>query len=373
MIDELYAELRRRLPALRLLDVHTHIGQNDPDGFSMSADGLHAALAEVDATAVVFPMREPDGYARANDGVLEASRLSEGRLHAFCRVDPRQDPVGEMRRCLNRGARGVKLHPASEGFDIDHPGVEAVISVCDERRLPVLIHAGSNVTPLGDHLLALCQRYPQARIILAHAAVSDGETLWKRAADFPNLFFDLSWWDSEVVLDLLHCARAGQLLYASDAPYGPPLAVAVCLLRCFLHAGLTDEEIELVSGGQARRLLAREEPLRVESPQRTRSASPAPAVAAEIRTAMWQVFSGADPQASITRARRLCDTEPADPRIPELIDGLAHRGAGSPFEALAVAMVLALTEPPASSLRQQEAPTWPAQGISRRAHRVAAG
>ena len=355
MIDELHAELRRRLPALRLLDVHTHMGQNDPDGFSMTADGLHAALAEVDATAVVFPMHEPDGYARANDEALEAARASEGRLHAFCRVDPRRDPVVEARRWLDRGARGVKLHPASEDFHLGHPGVQAVISLCHERRLPVLIHAGSNVAPLGDHLLALCQRYPQAPIILAHAAVSDGEALWRRAADYPNLFFDLSWWDSRVVLDLLHCASPGQLLYASDAPYGPPLAAAVCLLRCMLHAGLTDEEIELVGGGQARRLVAREEPLHIRSARRTRSASPAPVVADEIGTAMWQLFKGADAQASIARARWLCDTEPTDPRIPELIDGVAGRGAGSPFEALAVAMALALTEPPASSAGQQEA------------------
>src|SRR2546423_11683089 len=98
-------------PALDLLDAHPHTGANDPEGVKQSADELLALLDHVPARAVVFPMHEPDGYPPANDHVLDAAASSDGRLFAYCRVDPRANAVAEARRCLDAGARGIKLHP----------------------------------------------------------------------------------------------------------------------------------------------------------------------------------------------------------------------------------------------------------------------
>ena len=61
----------------------------------------------------------------------------------FCRLDPNADPVAEAERCLARGARGIKLHPRAEQFTLDHPEVERLFALADERRLPILVHAGS--------------------------------------------------------------------------------------------------------------------------------------------------------------------------------------------------------------------------------------
>ena len=54
--------LRGEVPGLELLDVHTHIGFNDPDGYSCGGEELLAALERIDGRAVVFPMHELDGY-----------------------------------------------------------------------------------------------------------------------------------------------------------------------------------------------------------------------------------------------------------------------------------------------------------------------
>src|SRR5688500_8297545 len=101
-----------------LLDAHTHIGSSDPDGARQTAEELIEALELVPARAVVFAMHEPDGYPAANDRVLEAVAASGGRLVAFCRLDPRKDPLTEARRCLDAGAKGIKLHPRAEGFTL---------------------------------------------------------------------------------------------------------------------------------------------------------------------------------------------------------------------------------------------------------------
>ena len=88
--------LRAELPDLELFDVHTHIGGNDPDGFTCAPEELLDALQRANARAVVFPMHEPGGYPSANDRVISEAKASGGRLVAFCRVNPEEDAVAEV-------------------------------------------------------------------------------------------------------------------------------------------------------------------------------------------------------------------------------------------------------------------------------------
>ena len=139
-----FDRLLGEVPGVSLFDAHTHVGQNDPDGFKQTPEELLEALAAVDAKALVFPMHEPDGYAGPNDAVMEAVAASGGRLRALCRVQPK-DPgaVAEARRCLDAGVNGIKLHPRAEQFGLDEPAVRGLVALAHERRLPVtagLVH-----------------------------------------------------------------------------------------------------------------------------------------------------------------------------------------------------------------------------------------
>ena len=67
-----------QVPGIELFDVHTHVGQNDPDGMRQTPEQLIAQLEMAHARgAFVFPMHEPDGYLPANDAVLEAARAAD--------------------------------------------------------------------------------------------------------------------------------------------------------------------------------------------------------------------------------------------------------------------------------------------------------
>jgi predicted TIM-barrel fold metal-dependent hydrolase len=253
--------LREELPGLELIDVHTHIGQDDPDGYRCTPEQLIEGLELAGARGVVFPMHEPKGYAAANDRVLAAAAESSGRLVAFARVDPRADPAAEAQRCLDRGARGLKLHPRAEGFTLDHPGVWKVMAVADERGVPVICHAGRGIPALGRHALELCARYPRARLILAHAGICDLAWIWRAAEDHPNLMFDTAWWAPSDLVALFALVPPGQVLFGSDAPYGTPALMATLTLRYALQAGLSAEQVHAVAGGQVERLIAGEEQL----------------------------------------------------------------------------------------------------------------
>jgi uncharacterized protein len=250
---------REQVPEVELFDVHTHIGQNDPDGMKQNAGQLTDVLrlAEADG-AFVFPMHEPDGYVGPNDAVIAQAEASDGLLVPFCRVNPHDSAVAEAERALDVGARGIKLHPRAEQFTLDHPEVRGIVALAHERTLPVLIHAGRGIPALGLHAVQLADEFPNARLILAHAGICDLSWIWRVAADYPNLLFDTAWWMPADLLTLFSLVPPGQILLASDAPYGHTTLAASNMLRVALQLGLSAEQIRLVASGQARRIAAGE-------------------------------------------------------------------------------------------------------------------
>ncbi len=261
-----WERLEDDLPGLAPFDAHTHVGQNDPDGFRSSAGELTASLAEIDARAAVFPMHEPDGYSAANDRVLLEAEASGGRLVPFCRLDPHAEPVREAERCLAAGARGIKLHPRAERFGLADRDAGGIFALAAERQVPVLVHAGRGIPALGRDALTICERHPGVRLILAHAGISDLGWIWRRLDDHPHLYFDTAWWSAADLLALFALVPPGRILWASDAPYGTPLEAAVMTLRCGLQAGLRPEQAAGVLGGQMERLTSGGEPLALGPP-----------------------------------------------------------------------------------------------------------
>jgi uncharacterized protein len=302
--------VRAEVPELSIFDAHTHIGSNDPDGFSCAREELVSALERADARAAVFPMHEPGGYPPANDVVIADAAASDGRLVAFARLDPRSDPIPEAERCLAAGAKGLKLHPRAEQFTLDEPGVEEIFALAGERRLPVIVHAGRGIPALGRHAVELCGRHPGARLILAHAGISDLAWIWRAAPDHPNLFFDTSWWSPSDLLALFSFVPPGQVLFGSDAPYGTPSLGATHTLRYALQAGLAPDAVRSVAGGQLERLISGEDPADLGPAPGPETSKPDPLlerVYAFLLSAIGQMFHGIEPTETLALAVLACE------------------------------------------------------------------
>jgi hypothetical protein len=247
------------LDGSQVFDAHTHIGQNDPDGQKQTVEELLHGLDGLGAKAATFPMHEPDGYPDANDAAIAAAAAHPDRLVAYCRVDPRRNAVAEAQRSLDNGARGIKLHPRAEEFALDEPAVDGLAALADERGVPILIHAGRGIPALGRNALEIASRYPGTRLILAHAAVSDLAWLWREMPAHPNVLIDTSWWSPGDLIELFTLVPSGQIVWASDSPYGRPVTSAVMQLRYALQVGVGPEALRSIAGGQMERLLAGEE------------------------------------------------------------------------------------------------------------------
>lgn len=301
---------------LSILDAHTHIGENDPDGFTCSFEENVAALALADARGVVFPMHEPTGYREANDRIRAAAVESEGRLIPFCRLDPHHaGAVEEGERSLDAGARGIKLHPRAERFTV--ADAEDVFALAHERRVPVLIHAGRGIPALGEQALEMAERFPAAALILAHGGISDLAWMWRRLDDHPNVYFDTSWWNPADLLALCALVPPGRVIHGSDLPYGTAVLGAILSARCAIEVGLGDEALASIMGGQLERLLAGEEGADL---------GPAPGAGAidvdplldrvhnNLVNASGRVISGHDGDEPIALARLACDVGPGVPQ-----------------------------------------------------------
>jgi uncharacterized protein len=332
-----YEALSAQVGGIEPVDAHTHIGHNDPDGYRCSAEELLDRLELLDARAIVFPMHEPDGYPQANDMVIDAAAGSGGRLFALCRLDPHaEDPLSEAERALERGARGIKLHPRAEAFALDHAGLEPVFALADERRLPILCHAGRGIPALGRDALEVTGRHPGLRLILAHAGISDLAWIWREAPSHPNLFFDTSWWSPADLGALFTLVPPGQVLMASDAPYGTPAWGSVTALRHTLQVGYSAEQIRSVMGAQAARLVNGEEPLD-QGPALGDDRLPHDALVERVHSflmnALGQMFNGIEPTETLALARLACDVGEGAPQAPlcdAILDLLDRREAYSP-------------------------------------------
>lgn len=300
------AELDALGPGSAPFDVHAHTG-TDVDGTSRTSEEHLGDLARIGGRSVIFPLCVRGGYQAENRRVIEECRRAPDRLVPFARLDPRTEGVGrQAAEALTAGARGFKLHPRSEDFPLDHPGVAAIAAVAAEARVPVLIHAGLGVGSFGRSILTLAEGHRDCPVVLAHAAISDLCWLWEEVPEHRNLFFDTSWWSASDLVALFSLVPPGRILYGSDAPYMDGEAVLAIASRCARFAGLRPEALELVVGGQLDRLLAGEPPLDAGPAPGPPQVAPSP-LAARVMTPLVATgaarLTGGDPAQMLEMAR----------------------------------------------------------------------
>jgi uncharacterized protein len=265
--------LRAELPAdATLFDAHVHLGQ-DIDGFRGIYEDLVAGLDKWDISgAFMFCMDEPDrepAFRAPNDRTLQFAERSGGRLIPFVRLDMNESPVEEAIRCLDRGARGIKLHPRAQRFLLNDTRLAPVFQVAAERQVPILIHGGRGLPPIADDLARLVDAYPEAQLIVAHAGIADLGALAGRLAGRKGVFFDTSVWSPVDLLDFFQHVPPEQILYASDYPYGRQPQSLLIALRTAVTAGLDERQLRDMLFRNAERIAAGEEPLEPSTPSGT--------------------------------------------------------------------------------------------------------
>jgi predicted TIM-barrel fold metal-dependent hydrolase len=258
LMDLYDAEARRLIPAgADIFDAHLHLG-HDIDGMVGDYDQLEANMAKYGISrAFMFCLDEPDrhpSFSAANDRTLAFAERSGGRLIPFVRLDLDESPIEEARRCLDAGARGIKLHPRAQKFSATDERLAPVFEIAAERRVPILIHGGRGLPPIADGLRRLVDRYPEATLIIAHAGIADLAALAACMAGRKGVLFDTSTWSPIDLLDFYRLIPPEQVLYASDYPYGQQPNSLLSALKTTRFAGYSDDQVRAMLAGTANAL-----------------------------------------------------------------------------------------------------------------------
>jgi predicted TIM-barrel fold metal-dependent hydrolase len=240
------------------IDAHNHLGGPDKgDGKSQSPDEILAVMDGVGIDkAVVFPFNEiyPGlSFRNANNYIADAMKGHPDRLIGFCRLDPNagDGAVGELRRCYrDLGLKGIKLHPTSQNFALDHPTLIEILELAGQYRMPVIFDTGKRLSPPGG-VAELARKFPALTIIMAHINLIE-ESL-AAAGGAHNIYLGTTgYFNTRRLGQAIKSAGAGRFISGSDSPYIKMAREAEKFSAC---PGLTDEERRLVLGENFRALM----------------------------------------------------------------------------------------------------------------------
>lgn len=259
-----------------IVDVHTHIFpdelapkamyrlQQAADGVVAYLDGTKADLlrsmeeAGIDRSVVCPVTTKPTQDRAANEWVtlLDDERLIPfGTVHAA-----NDDAAGEVRRAVELGVKGFKLHPEYQDFAPTDERARPMLEAIAEAGVPVLFHAGVDIEIPTVHgtphsFAKLNDSLPELEMILAHMG---SFRMWDEVSRWlvgRHVHFDTSYvhkdLSSNEFAELVRELGAEKILFGSDSPWGKQEEE----LSSVRASGLAEDEVTAILGGNAAGLL----------------------------------------------------------------------------------------------------------------------
>jgi hypothetical protein len=182
--------------------------------------------------AVCFGSPNPQ-YDLASNNRYIARGCDNRRFFAFRLLDPNEDPAAVGRELAAGEYLGIKPYlnyvrgkPADD-VEIDDMLPPWAMEIVNQLGLIVMLHIprkGRLADPVNqEQLVALCRRWPRAKIVLAHVGraycLKGVLGRLERLKRLPNLWYDLAMLNHwEVLEHLFTTVPAEKILYATDMP-----------------------------------------------------------------------------------------------------------------------------------------------------------
>lgn len=232
----------------RIIDCHCHIY---PEKIALKAvetveqfyeklprqpwDGTAAELVRSGREAgishfVVFSVAtSPRQVSSINRFIARSVAESGGCMTGLGAMHPDSDDfVRDLDEIQALGLKGVKLHPDIQAFEADDPRAMEIYRLCEERGLPLCIHAGDHRYDYSNpnRLARIPQAFPDLKIAAAHLG---GWSVWEEASEklsaYPNFMVDccssLYWLKPETARAVIRRYGADRVLFGTDYPFWP--------------------------------------------------------------------------------------------------------------------------------------------------------
>ena len=206
---------------------------------------------------VILPVAvRPSRTRHINDFILSEVE-KEPRFFGYGTVHAGMENItGEVQYIMDKGLRGLKMHPDYQLFSIDDPRLFPVYEMIGEK-LPVIFHMGDQRYDYSHpaRLRKVLELFPRLQVIAAHFG---GYTMHQEAARLlhdKHCFFDVS--SSLMFMEDGEAERyinrhgADRFVYGSDFPMWDP----VVEMERFQRLKLTDDQKEQIAHITAEQIL----------------------------------------------------------------------------------------------------------------------
>ena len=237
----------------KIIDFHNHLGE-DKDGKKQMPEELIERTKDLIHRSVVFPFDEKNpgkNFSEANDRILEWAKKYK-KLIGFFRINPNEKGFeDEIKRSVENGLKGMKLHPRSQNFSLKSKNVKKCLRLAKIYEIPVIIHCGRTVD-LGA-FEKLAEEFSDLDLIMGHAGMNRSSEATKIAEKYKNVFLEISINTQDSVRFILKHTDINQILFGSDTPYGDPEVT----LKRIDNINLKKSERKYILYENARKLLKR--------------------------------------------------------------------------------------------------------------------
>lgn len=228
------------------------------DGVEPGVDDLRREMARLHLAAAVVRHRAcvESGPYTGNQRLLEEIDGQDGLLPAWVLTpdgcEPDFDVAGLVSRMMARGVRVAWMDPQAHAFSPLPWCAGPLYDALQAARVPLLVEY-DRIS--ADQLHEVLAAFPDLRVILLKAPrLGRNRLLYPLLAQHPELYlcFSPSFAVHEGFADL--CARFGPHRWVFGTGY--PEAEGGAGIAGLLYAGLPDDAVTAVAGGNIRRLLA---------------------------------------------------------------------------------------------------------------------
>lgn len=209
------------------------------------------------------------GMARAmNRYMAEIVAAHPGVVTGTATVLPGEpDAVAILDEGFKSGLTGVKLHCHVQRFAPDHPDVEPIYALCQERGMPLVLHAGREpsspaypVPPAEicsvERVAAVLRAFPNLRLCIPHLGADEFDEYMALLDRHEHLYLDTTMMigDYFAVPDpkKLVSKRPDRILYGTDFPNLPYAWDRE--MKHLVAMQLAESDLAGIVGGNARRL-----------------------------------------------------------------------------------------------------------------------
>jgi hypothetical protein len=195
--------------------------------------------------------------------ILEWSReIRSERIVPFPSLHP-ADPqlIEHLQMVHDEGFKGVKMHSYYQDYCLDDPHLDELYEKMSQLGTILVIHAGYDIAfprirkADPQRILAVCQRFPQLKLIATHLGGwdewADVRTLLAGQPIYMEISFALDFLDQKRIKDIMLSHPPEYLLFGTDSPWTDQATT----LKMLAKLGLPEPLFEQIVSTNARRLL----------------------------------------------------------------------------------------------------------------------